>query len=53
MVLDRPLSFEESEINFSGAMMPRPRTAVEGGPMPSTKSQGVPMPGRIPGRWPY
>jgi type IV secretion system protein VirB10 len=49
MVLDRTLRFEDPEINFSGNLMPRPSNSVEGGPVPSKKSQGVP----IPGRWPY
>ena len=53
MVLDRPLRFTEEEVNFSGNLMPRPSSTSEGaGPVPAKKSS-VPMPGRIPGRWPY
>jgi hypothetical protein len=53
MILDRPISFTPEEVNFSGAMMPRP-TASTGneGPQPNQKSRGVPLPGRV-GRLPY
>ena len=50
MVLDRPISFQESELDFShSAMGPAPITDA-GGPAPSQKRNSVPMPGR---RWPY
>ena len=48
MVLDRPLQFEEGEIDF-GSVMTRPSNA-SGGPLPSRRS-GIGMPGsgtRIP-----
>jgi len=48
MLLDRPLSFQESELDFSHAMPVVPVTD-SGGPLPSQKHQSVPMPG---GRWP-
>jgi hypothetical protein len=48
MVLDRPISFTHEEVNFSGALMPRP-TASTGneGPQPNQKSRSVPLPGRV------
>ncbi len=50
MVLDRPISFEESELDFSHAM-PRVNTVDSGGgPLPSKKHQTMPMPGR---NWPW
>ncbi len=47
MVLDRPLSFQESELEFS-TMFRRPSTDTSG-PLPARKQQSLPMPGR---RWP-
>lgn len=53
MVLDRPIEFEETELDF-GAMGPRRPSADSGGPLPSRKHQPLPIPGRrLPGsRWP-
>ncbi len=50
MVLDRPLSFDTSELSFANSMS-HARTGDGGGPLPSQKDQrrGVPIPGR---RWP-
>jgi hypothetical protein len=48
MLLDRPLSFEEAELDFRNSM-PRANTD-SGGPLPSSKHQPVPMPGR---NWPW
>ncbi len=45
MVLDRPLRFEEDEIDF-GNTAPRRPSVQGGGPQPSHKSQSIPMPGR-------
>jgi hypothetical protein len=52
MVLDRPLTYEESELEFP---MQSHRTASDGGgPLPSKKQQGFPYPGRrVPLGWPY
>lgn len=52
MVLDRPVQFEESELDFSGANYRRP-SGDSSGPAPSQKSKnGIPLPGRLPGtRW--
>jgi type IV secretion system protein VirB10 len=48
MVLDRTVSFDEQDLDFSGAAPRRP--AVDSsGPLPSRKQQSLPMPGR---RWP-
>lgn len=54
MVLDRPISFTPEEVNFSGAMMPRPTASTGGneGPQQSQKGRGIPLPGRV-GRLPY
>lgn len=46
MVLDRPLQFDEAEIDFNGAPMRRPSVEAGGGPMPSQQRRSVPMPGR-------
>lgn len=54
MVLDRPLTFDESELEF-GVGASRRRSASDGpGPLPSRKSSGTSR-GRIPGvgGWPY
>jgi len=45
MVLDRPVSFDASEIDFSGAQLRRPSSETGGGPLPSHKQSSVPMPG--------
>ncbi len=55
MVLDRPLYFEEGELDFSGAPIRR-TSSDSSGPLPSRKNSGLPMPGRrIPywSRFPY
>ncbi len=49
MVLDRPISFEPNELNFSNSMTRMPVTDSGGPPPSSQRSRGVPMPGR---RWP-
>lgn len=49
MLLDRPLSFDDSELDFRNSM-PRANTDSGGGPLPSSKHQPVPMPGR---NWPW
>lgn len=53
MVLDRPLEFQEAELDFGG-IPPRRPSADSGGPLPSQKHQPLPIPGRrLPGsRWP-
>lgn len=54
MVLDRPLTFDESELEFGGGAVRR-RSASDGpGPLPSRKSPATSR-GRIPGigGWPY
>lgn len=49
MVLDRPLAFVESELDFARSM-PRARTGEGGGPaVQRDRRRGVPIPGR---RWP-
>lgn len=48
MVLDRPVHFEESDLDFSHSMTPV--STVDSHPPPSNKRGSVPMPGR---RWPY
>jgi type IV secretion system protein VirB10 len=49
MVLDRTITFDESELDFSAA--PSRRSSVDsGGPLPQRKQQSLPLPGRIPGR---
>jgi type IV secretion system protein VirB10 len=55
MVLDRPLSFDASEVDFSNAVPMRRPSAEGGGPLPSKKSTStVPIPGeRGLGRFPY
>ncbi len=52
MVLDRPLEFEEKELDF-GSLPPRRSSLDSGGPLPSQKRESLPMPGRrFPGsRW--
>jgi hypothetical protein len=50
MVLDRPLYFNETEVDFTGALMNRPNIHPGAAPQPDRKSQSIPMPGR---RWPY
>jgi hypothetical protein len=48
MVLDRPVSFEDKELDFSNAM-PRASTGDGGsGPLPSQKHKTLPLPGRWP-----
>jgi type IV secretion system protein VirB10 len=49
MVLDRPLHFEEDELDFTRSMQRVPITE-SGGPLPSRERREVPIPGR---RWPY
>jgi len=47
MVLDRALSFDEKEIDFSGAAPARrPSSSESDGPLPSSKRQSLPLPGR-------
>jgi type IV secretion system protein VirB10 len=56
MILDRPLSFDAAEVDFSGAVPTRrPAGDPGGGPLPSKKSTStVPIPGeRGLGRLPY
>jgi type IV secretion system protein VirB10 len=48
MVLDRPVSYEPGELDFSNSMNRTPVTD-SGGPAPAGGRRGVPMPGR---RWP-
>jgi len=53
MVLDRPLRFEESELDFSNAGYSRPRSG--GAAEPDTnrrRNPSIPMPGRRIGRFP-
>jgi hypothetical protein len=50
MVLDRPISFDESELDFSRASMGRVSTDSGNGPVQSKKHTPLPLPGR---RWPY
>ena len=49
MVLDRPLYFEEDELDFTGRTIPRVSTGG-GGPQPRQERRTLPMPGR---RWPW
>ncbi len=49
MVLDRPVSFEPNELDFSNSMTSVPVTD-SGGPNPAQQRRGVPIPGR---RWPF
>lgn len=49
MVLDRPLSFSEEELDFSQTAWRPARVSSGGGPVEKPKRQGLPMPGR---RWP-
>lgn len=49
MVLDRPVAFNASELDFSNSMQ-RVSTAEGGGPLPSEKHKTLPLPGR---GWPY
>lgn len=39
MILDRQVQFDEDELDFSTAMLPRSRSAEGSGPLPSVKSQ--------------
>lgn len=48
MVLDRPIRFEENELDFSHSMSRAPTADSGAGPLPS-KHNSLPMPGR---RWP-
>jgi len=48
MILDRPLRFDDSELDF-GPSIRRPSVDSGGGPLPGKKSRSLPMPGR---RWP-
>ncbi|MBI4874860.1 MAG: hypothetical protein HY822_09545 [Acidobacteria bacterium] len=50
MVLDRAVTFEENELDFSGAP-PRRSSADGSGPLPPHQQRSLPLPGRgIPGR---
>jgi type IV secretion system protein VirB10 len=49
MVLDRPVSFDNSELDFTHSMQ-RVSTADGGGPLPKDKHKQLPLPGRS---WPY
>lgn len=51
MVLDRPLTFTEEELNFSGAQPRRTGLSEGPGPQPSQRNQGSRLP-RLPGRVP-
>jgi hypothetical protein len=55
MVLDRPISFDADEVDFTGIPTRKPQTGVGGTPQPSEKnSQSIPIPGRSGvGRTPY
>jgi hypothetical protein len=54
MVLDRPVSFDASEIDFTGVQFRKPQNDAGGGPLPSHKQDTVPVPGgRGVGRVPY
>ena len=46
MVLDRPLFFDESEIDFAAGPYRRSGASDGPGPQPSTKHQTLPLPGR-------
>jgi type IV secretion system protein VirB10 len=48
MVLDRPLSFQEGDLDFSHSMSSVP--TADGGPLPGRKRDSLPLPGR---RWAY
>ena len=48
MVLDRPVGFDEADLDFRNSM-PRANVSEGGGPVQKDKRQGVPLPGR---RWP-
>jgi hypothetical protein len=45
MVLDRPVSFDDSELDFTHGMQ-RVSTSDADGPLPGKKNRDVPMPGR-------
>jgi hypothetical protein len=47
MVLDRPIEYQEKELDFSGAP-PRPPVGEGSGPLPSKKSQDSSYPRRFP-----
>lgn len=49
MVLDRPLHFDESDLNFTQPMMQRAPTSDSGPRLNQRQNRGVPIPGR---RWP-
>ncbi|MBM3814737.1 MAG: hypothetical protein FJW20_24190 [Acidimicrobiia bacterium] len=50
MVLDRPLEFEDKEVDFSGAPnFRKPAGSADDGPLPSGKRGSVPLPGRTGG----
>lgn len=49
MVLDRPVAFDASDLDFGNSMR-RVSTAEGGGPLPSQKHKPLPLPGQ---RWPY
>lgn len=51
MVLDRPLTFTEDELNFGGAQPRRSGLSEGPGPQPSQRNQGSRLP-RLPGRVP-
>lgn len=51
MILDRPLTFSENELDFGGASGRRP-LAESPSPQPAKKQQGLPAPGRGLGRLP-
>jgi type IV secretion system protein VirB10 len=49
MILDRPVSFENADLDFSRAL-PRAPISADAGPEPSQKHKPLPLPGR---GWPY
>jgi len=48
MILDRPVQFEETELDFSNALTRRSSSGDGGGPLPSRKSQNQAYPARVP-----
>ena len=48
MILDRPLNFDLSELNFSGGMAPGHFSEGAGGPVPSSKNSGTIPRRRLP-----
>ncbi|MCC7174395.1 MAG: hypothetical protein IT159_04290 [Bryobacterales bacterium] len=54
MVLDRPVSFTEEEVDFAGISPRRPQTGPGPGAHPSSQERrSIPIPGRNVNRWPY